>query len=403
MDFSIAALPECAAFVLEKLESAGHSAYIVGGCVRDMLMGQAPTDFDIATSATPCEVKGIFPRTVDIGIRHGTVAVLAHGGKTEVTTYRTDGEYQDGRRPQSVSFAGSILEDLSRRDFTVNAIAFNPKRGFADPFNGQQDIRGRLIRCVGDPHERLGEDALRIVRAVRFAATLGFDVDKSVAEGMASQKVKLENISAERIAEELRKLLLGNWPEALLLAAETGVLPHMLRGGLICEKSLPCAVLRIKKCPADFPLRLAVLLDGICDNEADVLKNLKLSGSATKAALGYLAHMHREIAPCKYEIKKLLRNLPMGMFRNLLGLWENTGRENARELARLAGEIERGGECYSLERLAIGGKDLAELGIKPGPEMGRVLASLLDEVMREPGLNEREALVERLRIAQNRK
>ena len=397
MKLSTCELPKKVVFVLERLENAGHSAYIVGGCVRDILLGKVPMDFDIATSAMPHEVKSLFDSTVDIGIRHGTVSVLVQGEKIEVTTYRIDGEYADGRRPSSVSFTGDIVEDLSRRDFTVNAIAYNPKHGFVDPFFGQNDIQGRLIKCVGSPHERFCEDALRMVRAVRFASTLGFDVDKSLVEAISCHREKLELVSVERIGDELRKLLLGCHPEALFLAEQAGILPHILRGGDLNTGNLAGTIRRIKDSPADFPLRLAVLLDGICENNADVLAGLKLSGKTSKAVQSYLSYMHAKIEPNKYELKKVLRNLPEYMLDILLEFWKNAGHcANLDELIRQKSEIVQGGECYSLDKLAISGQDLIAAGIKPGREMGGILESLLDDVMREPGLNDRDSLLGRV-------
>jgi len=223
-------IPDYAAKIIAALTAAGHEAFIVGGCVRDMIRGATPGDWDIATSARPDEVKGLFSRTFDTGIKHGTVSVLCGSNVCEVTTYRIDGEYSDNRRPATVTFAGKIEEDLSRRDFTINAIAYNPTRGFVDPFDGRGDISRKIIKCVGDAETRFGEDALRMLRAIRFAAVLGFCVNSDAVRAITKLRDNLADISGERIREELCKLLCGAHPDAAKLLRETGIMRQVLRG-----------------------------------------------------------------------------------------------------------------------------------------------------------------------------
>ena len=387
-------IPKKVQMVLETLENAGHSAYIVGGCVRDLLLMDSPKDFDVTTSAIPCEIKKLFSRTVDIGIKHGTVAVIVNGEKIEVTTFRVDGMYLDGRRPESVSFTKSIEEDLSRRDFTINAIAYNPHTGFFDPFNGQMDIQNRHIRCVGDAAERFGEDALRMVRAVRFAATLGFMVDEKIIDCIDLLKSKLSAVSVERINEETRKLLLGAHPDALLLAEQTGILPYMLTGGDLNVENLNTTIQRIKKCPTDYPMRFAILLDGICENHNDVLQKSKLANRLIKTVQAYLSYLHKPIKRDKYEIKKILRDMPIDLFDNLLTLKEIIAPDvEINAIRNLKDEIINAGECYTLKNLAVKGKDLIAHGIKPGQEMGQMLENMLDQVMRDPKLNNKDKLL----------
>ncbi len=223
------------------LENAGYCAYIVGGCVRDSIMGKTPNDWDMTTSATPDETRAVFKkfRTIATGIKHGTITVLIDDDPVEITTMRVDGEYSDNRHPESVSFTKKIEDDLSRRDFTVNAIAYNPKTGIIDPFGGQKDIENKIIRCVGDPNIRFNEDALRILRAIRFSSVLGFNIDKGTSQSVISNRSLLQNISKERIRIELIKLLCGKNIEKILtdyksvifeiipeLAAEDGFLQH---------------------------------------------------------------------------------------------------------------------------------------------------------------------------------
>ena len=387
-------IPKEVLSTVQILERAGHSAYIVGGCVRDMLLMNEPKDFDVTTSATPDEIKKLFPRTVDIGIKHGTVAVIVKGGKIEVTTFRIDGMYLDGRRPESVSFTKSIEEDLSRRDFTINAIAYNPRSGFCDPYDGQEDIQNRLIRCVGDASERFGEDALRMVRAIRFVATLGFDIDEQIIDSICLLKTKLSAVSIERINEETRKLLLGEYTEAIILTEQTGVLPYMLVGSELNTANLPNVVEQIKKCPADYPMRFAILLDGICRNYEDVFRNSKLAGNVIKTVRAYLTYLHKPIKCDKYEIKKILRNMPIDLFDNLLILKEIvTPDVKVNEIKYLKNEIIEAGECYTLRNLSVKGEDLIAFGIKPGKYLGQMLENMLDQVMRNPEENDRKTLL----------
>ena len=388
-------IPKRVLSVIETLENAGHSAYIVGGCVRDMLLMDDPKDFDVTTSAIPAEIKELFSRTVDIGIKHGTVAVIVKGEKIEVTTFRVDGKYLDSRRPESVSFTKNIEEDLSRRDFTINAIAYNPRSGFCDPFSGRKDIQNRLIRCVGKAGERFGEDALRMVRAVRFAATLGFEVDEKIIDCISRLKPRLSAVSIERISEETRMLLLGAHPEALIIAEQTGILPYMLIGGDLDTENLSDVVRQIKKCPKDYPMRFALLLSGICKNYCDVLVGSKLAGKVIKTVRIYLTYLHKEIKCDKYEIKKILRDMPIDLFDNLLTLKEIvTPNVSMNTVRHLKNEIVEARECYDLKCLAVKGEDLVAIGVKPGQQMGHTLERMLARVMRCPKMNDKEKLLE---------
>ncbi len=216
-------IPEKARRIIDALWEAGYEAYAVGGCVRDAILGREPSDWDITTNAKPEEVKALFPRTVDTGIRHGTVTVLLGGEGFEVTTYRIDGEYEDGRHPKQVAFTPSLLEDLKRRDFTINAMAYNEREGLVDAFGGLRDLERRRIRCVGRPEERFFEDALRILRAVRFAAQLGFSIEEGTKEAVCGFAPRLSRISAERIQAEVVKLLVSDHPEAWRTVYETGI------------------------------------------------------------------------------------------------------------------------------------------------------------------------------------
>ena len=215
-------VPADAEQIIEKLNEHGFEAYVVGGCVRDSLLGKEPEDWDITTSAKPEEVKAIFSRTIDTGIQHGTVTVMLNRQGYEVTTYRVDGEYEDGRHPKSVDFTTSLLEDLKRRDFTINAMAYNGREGLVDAFGGMEDLENRVIRCVGSAVNRFTEDALRILRAVRFSAQLDFRIEDETYEAISLIAPNLEKVSKERIATVLTKLLLSGHPEKMKRVSDTG-------------------------------------------------------------------------------------------------------------------------------------------------------------------------------------
>ena len=221
-------IPEDVKVIITMIEHSGHEAYVVGGCVRDILMGREPDDWDITTSATPEEIKRIFVKTVDTGIKHGTVTVIVRGNGYEVTTYRIDGDYADGRHPQNVRFTRSLREDLKRRDFTINAIAYNEKNGIKDEFGGIADLERHLIKAVGDPFERFTEDALRMLRAIRFSAQLGFNIDGNTYNAICAMSDLIKNVSIERVQAELTKTLLSPHPELVTEFQETGLFIEIL-------------------------------------------------------------------------------------------------------------------------------------------------------------------------------
>ncbi len=230
-------LPDQVNKIIDTLEEAGYEAYAVGGCVRDSLLGRTPDDWDITTSAKPEDCKRLFPRTVDTGIKHGTVTVLLGGEGFEVTTYRIDGVYEDGRHPREVTFTASLKEDLRRRDFTVNAMAYNERSGLVDIYGGMQDIKNRVIRCVGDAWERFDEDALRMLRAVRFSAQLGYRIDEKTREAVKAMAPNLQKISAERIQAELVKLVTSPHPDDLRTAYELGITAQILPEFDLCMET----------------------------------------------------------------------------------------------------------------------------------------------------------------------
>ena len=393
-------LPHQVKFIVDTLEHAGYEAFIVGGCVRDIIRGVAPKDWDVATSATPAQAKALFLRTIDTGIKHGTITVLLDRKHYEVTTYRIDGEYLDGRRPETVEFVGNIEEDLSRRDFTMNAIAYHPNKGFVDPFGGQADIKRKLVRCVGNPVQRFTEDALRMLRAVRFSGTTGFAICGDVLEAISKLKHNLSNVSPERIREELGKLITSYHPEAVEILYTTGLLPFVLRGreysGDISE-----VVPWLKKCSTHEPMRMALFLYWAGDECENLLRDLRFDNKSMKEISLYVRMLYKPILDSRYEIKKILRYVQQDMFENVLTLKAIINpleSEVLEDIRQEAADIYQKGECFTLRDLAVNGSDLAALGMPRGKEMGEVLENLLDMVMRSPELNVKRTLIELVKV-----
>lgn len=433
-------IPQGAAWVLEQLRDAGYEAYVVGGCVRDSLLHRMPDDWDITTSAKPEDTKRIFRRTVDTGIQHGTVTVMVDRTGYEVTTYRIDGEYADGRHPEHVTFTASLLEDLKRRDFTINAMAYSPAEGLVDEFDGIGDINRRVIRAVGDPVQRFTEDALRMMRAIRFSAQLDYRIDEDTREGIRLLAPNLQKVSAERIRVELEKLLLSEHPEELKEAYELGLLRQFLpelSECMECGQNNPhhclsvgdhilCAV---KAARHDKVLRLALLLHDIAkpqvkttdENGIDhfhghaarsaaladrILRDLKYDNQTREAAVRLIAWHDRNLGDSLPEIRKSISELGEEWFLPLLEVktsdveaqsdYQRDEKLGKIEYWRNAfEEIRRAGDCLSLKDLAVSGKDLIAAGAAPGKEIGRILHEMLEEVLREPAHNTREYLLEK--------
>lgn len=433
-------IPQGAAWVLEQLRDAGYEAYVVGGCVRDSLLHRMPDDWDITTSAKPEDTKRIFRRTVDTGIQHGTVTVMVDRTGYEVTTYRIDGEYADGRHPEHVTFTASLLEDLKRRDFTINAMAYSPAEGLVDEFDGIGDINRRVIRAVGDPVQRFTEDALRMMRAIRFSAQLDYRIDEDTREGIRLLAPNLQKVSAERIRVELEKLLLSERPEELKEAYELGLLRQFLpelSECMECGQNNPhhclsvgdhilCAV---KAARRDKVLRLALLLHDIAkpqvkttdENGIDhfhghaarsaaladrILRDLKYDNQTREAAVRLIAWHDCNLGDSLPEIRKSISELGEEWFLPLLEVktsdveaqsdYQRDEKLGKIEYWRNAfEEIRCAGDCLSLKDLAVSGKDLIAAGAAPGKEIGRILHEMLEEVLREPAHNTREYLLEK--------
>lgn len=425
--------------ILEVLTSNGFEAFAVGGCVRDSILGRTPDDWDITTSAAPLQVKALFPRTVDTGLQHGTVTVLVGSQGYEVTTYRIDGEYKDGRHPSKVEFTGNLTEDLMRRDFTINAMAYSRECGLIDRFGGMEDLQRRIIRCVGDPEKRFGEDALRILRAVRFAAQLGFSIEDNTARAVARLAPTLRRISAERIQTELVKLLVSPRPEMMDILWKTGItaviLPEFDRM-METPQNTPhhCAtvgehtLLALRETGPDKILRLTMLLHDMgkpqarttdetgrdhfkghgpisCEIAGRVLKRLKFDNDTIRKVTRLVYWHDYRVRPEEKAVRRAVHQVGEELFPLLLSVQKadtmaQSVYRREEKLSRIARveciyrEILEKGQCTSLKDLAVTGKDLKELGMAQGPGMGELLQELLDQVLENPEMNTKERLLD---------
>ena len=453
-------IPDNVLMIINILERNGFEGYAVGGCVRDMVLGRRPEDWDITTSAKPRQIKALFRRTIDTGIEHGTVTVLIGGGAYEVTTYRVDGNYDDHRHPGTVTFTPSLTEDLRRRDFTMNAMAYNPTSGVVDKFEGMEDINRKLIRCVGDARERFEEDALRMLRAIRFAGQLQFGIEKKTFEAICEKAPTIVHVSAERVRTELTKLLVSDGQDRLLLARETGLsryfLPeldamleteqknphhaydvghHALEAvrhiNRICkERSEISAKAHVSLCYAALlhdvakPSCRTTDADGVDHfynhNELGekkakgILRRLKFDNETISIVTRIIRYHDRRHENClvdgrysekgKRSMRRLVNRIGIDAMpllfilqeADLLAQSKYMQEEKLKKLLaaqRCFQEICEAGDAVAVKDLAVNGRDLMEIGIKPGPELGRILQELLEYVMEEPEKNEKKLLL----------
>ncbi|MDY4165587.1 MAG: CCA tRNA nucleotidyltransferase [Lachnospiraceae bacterium] len=432
-------LPDSVEKIIHTLEAAGYEAYAVGGCVRDALLGLTPDDWDITTSAEPEEVKALFSRTIDTGIKHGTVTVRLNGKSFEVTTYRIDGKYEDGRHPEEVTFTKSLEEDLKRRDFTINAMAVNDRTGIVDLFGGQEDLKAGIIRCVGDPMERFSEDALRMMRAVRFAAKLDFSIEEETKKSISILKDNLRKVSAERIQVELTKLITSNHPEMMRTLYETGLTSVFFPEwdvAMVCEQNTKHHCFTVgehtievmKHVRNDKIMRLAALLHDIgkpgmkrtdkkghdhfqghpqlSDVMADnILRRLKYDNDTIKKVCMLVRYHDERPALNPRSIRRCMREMNLD-FDDLFELKraDIAGQSDYMHEEKLAAvdkfeklyhENLESGNCTDKKQLAVNGGDLIKAGVDKGPEMGRVMEKLLDDVIDEPSANTKETLLSR--------
>ncbi len=433
-------VPEKANYIIKTLTAAGFEAYAVGGCVRDSLLGRKPQDWDITTSARPEQVKALFARTVDTGIQHGTVTVMLDREGFEVTTYRIDGKYEDSRHPREVVFTPSLEEDLKRRDFTINAMAYNEEKGLVDLYGGINDIRQGVIRCVGDPGQRFGEDALRILRAIRFSAQLGYRLDESTKEAIKRLAPSLENISAERIQAELVKLMVSPHPDYLREAYKCGVTKvffpefdrameteqnhphhcysvgeHTLHSLLEIE---PDRVLRLTMLLHDIGKPAALVKDenGIthfqghaqigAEMARTILRRLRFDNDTVNRVCTLVMYhdygntAEPDIRALRRAVNRIGQEAFPGLFlvkrADILAQSGYMRQEKLEKLDRwqqLYRELTEKRQCVSLKTLAVTGSDLIGLGMRPGKELGSTLNRLLEQVLDVPERNTREYLL----------
>ena len=434
-------LPQKVNRIITSLQNAGFEAYAVGGCVRDSILGREPGDWDITTSAMPEETKALFEKTVDTGIEHGTVTVLLEREGFEVTTYRIDGKYEDSRHPKEVTFNRSLKEDLLRRDFTINAMAYNEKNGLVDIFGGLRDLKERKIRCVGDAKARFSEDALRILRGIRFAAQLGFSIDEETKAGMEKLAPTLKNISAERIQTELVKMLISRRPELIREAYELGItarfLPefdrlmetaqetphHMYTVGEHTIHAIgnvrPDKVLRLTMLLHDMgkPAYKTVDEDGRAHFKKHALESEVIAGRILRRLKFDNDTIHKVTRLVRYhdyrmpstakDVRRAMNKIGEDIFSYYMevrrgdvlaqSMYQREEKiQNLDEIERLYQEIIEKGQCVSLKELSVTGRDLIEAGMAPGKEIGVKLNELLLLVIEEPELNTKEKLLEYL-------
>ena len=395
-------IPAQANTLIYLLEQYGFEAYLVGGCVRDSLLGLAPQDWDVCTSARPADLLRCFSekRTLPTGIRHGTITVWESGVPFEVTSFRIDGIYSDRRHPDSIRFTGSLKEDLARRDFTVNAMAFHPQKGIFDYFGGREDLNEGKLRCVGDPKIRFSEDALRMLRALRFAACYGFQIVLETADAVHAQHPFLKGVSPERIQSELSRLLCGRaagqtlrqFPDVLCT-----LIPQIDPAAM--PALLPSVCRRLDRCPASLSLRLAVLLEG-CGLDSPVagavLSSLRFDRRTASHVRFLLDTSEEKLPDSPVEVKRQLRRWGAELFFEWIALKQSEELSPKKELEKAcetAKTIQKERQCYQVKDLCITGSDLTAAGLPEGPAVGKALSRLCDQVIEGSLPNERQALL----------
>lgn len=441
-------LPDSVTNILNRLHEGGFSAFVAGGAVRDMLLGRTPHDYDIATNAKPKEIKALFPRTIDTGIRHGTVTVVENKTGYEVTTFRCDGEYSDGRHPNSVEFVNEPREDCARRDFTVNAMMYSPEDGVLDFFGGQEDIKNKLIRCVGTSEKRFKEDALRMLRAIRFSASLSFDIDAETERAIKKCALLIKKVSSERILDELNKILISENSHYIKKLHDCGLLQYIMpevdrcfgepqRNKYHIYDVGDHIMHTVKNTPADLVLRWAALMHDIgkpacasqddngiihfyghhresCRLAVDLLHRLRMDNDTIRDIAVLVENHDVRIEPSLPAVKRMMSRTGEVLFEKLLKLQlaDNMAKNPAHfpekkaridSVYRIYKEILAERQPYLISHLAVNGKDLIRIGYRPGREIGDTLKRLIDEVIINPSLNNREYLLKAAKEYKKRK
>ena len=432
------AIPTAVLEILEQLNRANHEAYIVGGCVRDFLLGKEPSDWDITTSAKPQQVKALFRRTIDTGIAHGTVTIMKGNVGYEVTTYRIDGEYEDARHPKEVTFTSSLEEDLKRRDFTMNAMAYHPEKGLVDIFGGQEDMNRGIIRCVGNAKERFTEDALRMMRAIRFAAQMNYEIEEETFQAIRKMAPSISKVSAERIQVEMTKTLISAHPGKFRLFYETGLTAHFLpEFDLAMETkqnhphhcySVGEHLLRsVEEIRPDKVLRLSMLLHDIgkpyvesVDEEGithfyghpkvseeraqQILRRLKWDNDTIRKVGTFTRYHDYRMDGDETAMRRAMAKIGEEYFPDIFEVQKadvmaQSNYKREEKLAAIEKErelyllVKEKGQCVSLKTLAVGGRDLIAHGVAPGKGLGVILNGMLEDVLEHPEHNTREYLL----------
>ncbi|WP_304970584.1 CCA tRNA nucleotidyltransferase [Romboutsia ilealis] len=423
-------IPKDVSFLIDTIYENGYEAFMVGGCVRDSVLNLTPNDYDITTNAKPKEIMNIFKdyKIIDTGIKHGTVSIILNNNIYEITTYRIEGEYENNRRPKTVEFTSSIEEDLRRRDFTINAMAYNKQFGIIDKFNGLEDLQNRIIKTVGNPDERFKEDGLRMIRAIRFSSKLGFNIDENTLNGIYKNSYIIKNISTERINDEFTKILLSDNPQNIILLYKTNIFKYL---GIHCNlnrdyyKELEKYINILSYCDNNLLDKL-IILDYLISNEilkcidkcekykyycenikkVNIINNLKYSNKVINYCNDIMEYMIKDIDKIdKIVIKKYLNNIGYEKLNKVFKLkliynvfFNNKDNvEFFKQCINQLDEIENSKECYEIKSLDIDGKILKDLGYK-GKEIGEKLSFLLDQVIKDPLLNKKDILINLLKL-----
>ena len=401
-------LPPKVEYIINKIYENNYEAYIVGGCVRDAILGLKPHDYDITTSAPPDAIIDIFKgfRCIETGIQHGTVSIVIEKDIYEITTYRIEGEYKDHRRPESVDFTNKLEEDLKRRDFTINAMAYNEKEGLIDLFGGKEDIESRVIRTVGNPYDRFNEDGLRMIRAIRFSSKLDFQIEEDTLKAIYDNANIIEDISLERITDEFSKIILSDNPENIIYLFKTKILKYLNISNEENEHKLLKLYKKInilKKIDKNLVKRLVVLdylMEDLQINTKSFCTTLIYSKKIIKnhdTILELLKNVKIERLD-KFMIKKILNKIDKNLFEEYLDISRVIYKDekNFIKIIDILKEIEENNECYNIKNLKVNGKDIMSLGYK-NKEIGEILTYLLEEVIKNPKINQKELLMEKIK------
>lgn len=401
-------LPPKVKYIIDKIYENDYEAYIVGGCVRDSILGLTPNDYDITTNATPDEIKSIFNefKCIETGIEHGTVSIVIDKDIYEITTYRIEGEYKDHRRPKNVDFTSNLEEDLKRRDFTINAMAYNEKDGLIDLFGGKMDIERKIIRTVGNPYDRFNEDGLRMIRAIRFSSKLNFDIEKETLLAIYDNAQIIKNISLERITDEFNKIILSDKPENIIYLFKTRLFKYLNISDEDDKNKIEILYKNIKilnKIDKTLVKRLVVLdyiikeLNIKCKSICESLIYSKKITKNHHTILNLIENINMRDLD-KIKVKKILNKIDKNLYEEYLDISKiiYDDEQSFQKNVDILKEIEENNECYTIKNLNINGKDIMTLGYE-NKAVGEVLNYLLEEVINYPSLNDKNILIKKIK------